>query len=105
MPGSLPTAYPDPLGSVPRARVDGEHDEIRADPSAEFQFCQLPVRPVDRSGASNTGKIVGFTAKTQIHKEQGLLHSQAVHVPDRSFNSNRKTSLVGSPSHEAHSCI
>ena len=43
VPGNLPTAYPDPLGPVPRTRVGGKHGKIGTYTSTGFQFCRLLV--------------------------------------------------------------
>ena len=80
----------------------GSKHEIRTGPSAGFQFCWLPVRPVDRSGFAHSREMVGSPAKTAVYQEQGKLHRQAIYVLDRPTYSNRETGLVRVPSHEAH---
>ena len=92
-----------PSWPVLRSGLGGQHAEIRADPSAGFQFCRLPVRPIDRSGLAHSRKMVDPPAEVTIAQDQGQLHSQTVHVFDRSTHSHRKAGLVRSPSYEAHS--
>ena len=46
--------------------------------------------------------MAGPKTKVTFCQEQGHLHSQTIHVPDRSSHSHRKTGLVRSPSHETH---
>ena len=46
--------------------------------------------------------MVGTPAKATLYQEQGKLHRQTVHVPDRFTYSQRKTGLVRSTSHETH---
>ena len=100
--GNLPTTYPDPLGPLPRVGLGSKHEEIGTDSSAGFQFRWLTVRPFDRSSTSHSEPVVFPEAKVGIHQRAGLLHSQAVHVSDRPVYSNRETSLVRVPPHEAH---
>ena len=102
MPGNLPTTYPDPLGTLPRVGLVSKHEEIGTDSSTGFQIRWLPVRPVDRSGLAHSGSVVYPEAKVKVHQGPELLHSQTVHVSDRSPHSDGETSLVRSPSHEAH---
>ena len=102
VPGNLPTTYPDPLGPLPRLGLGSKHEEIGTDFSTGFQYRQLPVRPVDRSGLAHSGLVVYPEAEVKIHQGPELLHSQTVLVSDRSPHSDGKTSLVRPPSHEAH---
>ena len=46
--------------------------------------------------------MVDPPTKVTVDQEQGQLHSQTIHVLDRSTHSHRETSLGTSPSHEAH---
>ena len=100
VPGNLPTTYPDPLGPVPRVGLDSKLREIGTDPAASFR--QLPVRSFDRSGLAHSGPVVFPAEEAQVHQGAKLLYSQTVHVPNRSSHSDRETSMVRSPSHEAH---
>ena len=102
MPGNLPTTYPDPLGSLPRVGLGSKHEEIGTDSSTGFQFRWLPVRPGDQSGLTHSGPVVYSEVEVKIHQGLELLHSQTVHVSDRSPHSDGETSLVRPPSHEAH---
>ena len=43
-----------------------------------------------------------LTLEVTVDQEQKQLHSQTIHVPDRLAHCHRETSLVRSPSHEAH---
>ena len=101
--GNLPTSYTDPLGPLPRVGLGSKHEEIGTDPSAGFQFHQLPVQPVDRSGFAHSGPVVYSETKVKVHPGPERLHSQTVHVTDRSAHGNGETGLVGLPSYEAHS--
>ena len=103
VPGNLPTTYPDPLGPVPRLGFGGKLRKIGTDPSAGFQFCRLPVRPVDRSGSAHSGQVDISAAKANFYQGPESLHSQTIHVSDRASNSNRETGVVRSPSHATHS--
>ena len=102
-PGNLPTTHRDPLGPMSRVWLGGKHAKIGTGSPTGFQLCRLPVRPVDRSGLTHSGPVVNFKAKGAIHQEPELLHRQAVHVSYRPSYGDRETSLVRSPSHEAHS--
>ena len=71
-------------------------------PVADFQFRQLPVQTVDRSGVTNSRKMVGTTTESPDYQEPGKLYSQTVHVPNGPVDSHRKTGLVRLPSYETH---
>ena len=47
-------------------------------------------------------RLSALRLKLKVHQGPELLHSQAVHVSDRSSHSDGKTGLVRSPPHEAH---
>ena len=66
VPGNLATTYPDPLGPMSRSRVGGKLEEIRVNTLTEFEFHQLPVRPVDRSGFAHSGEMVGPATKVMF---------------------------------------
>ena len=97
VPRNLPTAYPDPLGPMQRVRmVNMTKSELA--PQQDINFVGYRFNLL-------TGRVL-LTQDRWLalqHKEQGNLHSQAVHVPHRSFDSDRKTGFVGSPPPEAHS--
>ena len=101
-PGNVPTTHPEPLGPLPQTGLGSEHGEIRTNPSTGFQFCWLPVRPVDQSGFTNSRKMGKLASKIPLSQDSEDLHSQAVHVLDRTVDSHRKASVARSSSHEAH---
>ena len=82
--------------------LGSKHEEVRIDSSAGLQFHRLPVRPVDRSGLAHSGQVVCSETKVKVNQGPEPLHSQAVHVADRSTHSDRETNLVRLPPHEAH---
>ena len=79
VPGNLPTTYPDPLGPLPRVKVGGKH-EVKIDSPAGLQFRRLPVRPIDRSGLTHSGKVGYTPSETKVHQEPKQLHRQTIHV-------------------------
>ena len=101
VPGYLPTTYPDPLGPVPSIGVGSKYEEIRTDPSAVFQFRQLPVQPFWLVGYYQPKRDGWHCIRKSSLSRTGTL-SQTVHVPDRPSDSHKKTGLVRSPSHETH---
>ena len=103
VPGNLPTTYPDPFGPLSTVRLGSKHEEIRARTSANLQFRRLLIRSASRSSTTHSGPVDSSPGKVKFHQESEQLHSQTVHVPDRSAYSNRKASLVGTSSYEAHS--
>ena len=74
--------------------LGSKHEKIGTDSSTGFQFRWLPVRPVDRSGLAHSGPVVYPEAKVKIYQGPELLHSQTVHVSDRSPHSDGETSLL-----------
>ena len=82
--------------------MGGKHEEIRVDTTTGLQFRRLSVRPSDRLSPANSGKVASFTGETTFCQGQEILHSQAVHVSDRSSHSNREAGVLSSSSHETH---
>ena len=97
------TTYPDSLGPVPQFGLGSESEEIRINTSTGFQFCHLSVRPIDWSCLSHSGKVGYPSTETKVHQGLKPLHSQVIHVLDRTSYSNRETGMVRSSSHETHS--
>ena len=86
-----------------RVGLVGKHAKIRAGSPTGFQLRRLPVRPVDRLGLNHSGPLVNSETEGAVHQEPEFLHRQAAHVSYRPSDGDRETSLVRSPSHEAHS--
>ena len=63
--------------------MGSKYEEIRTNPSAGFQFCQLLVRSVD------------ITTETPVCQEMGKPYSQAVHVPDMPTDTHKNSSGAG----------
>ena len=101
-PGNMPTTHPDPLGPLLQTGLGSEHEEIRANPSTGLPFRRLPVRPVDRSGVTNSRKMGKLTSVAPLSQDSEYLHSQAIHVLDRTIHSHREASLVRSSPLESH---
>ena len=102
-PGNLPTAYLDPLGPMSRAGLTGKHAKVGTGSPTGLQLRRLPVRPVDRSGLTHSGPVDQSEREGSVHQSSELLHSSAVHVPDRPYYCDRKAGLVRSSSYETHS--
>ena len=102
-PGNLPTTYPDPLGPLPTVRVGSKYDQIRTGSQTGLQFCRLPARPSHGSSSTHSRPVGNPLGEVEIHKEPTQLYGQTVHVSDRPSYSNRKASVLRSPSYEAHS--
>ena len=102
-PGNLPTAYPDPLGPVPRTTLGGKHGEIGTYVSTGFQFRRLLARSSVRSGFAHSGQMGHSSAETTVHQRQEKLLSQTVHVSNRTPYCNRETGMGRSPPHETRS--
>ena len=83
-PLNLSPAYTNSSQNVSGSRLAGEYRKIRTGTQTSLQLCRLPVRPQVRPGQT-TG-----------------LSGPAVHVPDRSASSHRKTSSPRPITHETH---
>ena len=103
MPGNVPTTYPDPLGPVSGSRVGSQSVQVGTGSTTGFQLCRLSFRPLSRSGQTHSGEVDSSVTEDQPSFGTGDLLGQAVHVPNRTFNSHRKASGVGRLTHEAYS--
>ena len=82
--------------------LGGKHGKVGVDPSTGFQLRRLPVQLEDRSGPADPGLVVCSLGKVTVPQEPEIMLSPTVHVSDRSSHGDGETSVVGSPSHEAH---
>ena len=103
LPFGLPTTYPDPLRPMSRSRVGSQSFKVRTGSTTGFQLCRLSFRPLSRSGQTHSGEVDSSVPKNQSSFGTGDLLGQAVHVPNRTFDSHRKASGIGTPAHEAYS--
>ena len=102
VPPSLSPAYPNPSTTVSRPWLAGEFRKIGTGTQGGFQLCGLPVRPQIRPGPTHTGPVAKPTGKDSVSAITTGLSGPAVHVPDRSLDSHRKTSSPRPVTHEAH---
>ena len=103
MPGNLPTSYPDPFGPLPLSGLGGQHGQVRTGTPTNLRLRRLSFRPISGVSQTNSGKVEESMSEAQPSPGTGMLHSQAVHVFNRPSDSNRKTSSLGTATHEAHS--
>ena len=101
-PGNVPTAYPDPVGPLPKVGLGSKYEEIRTGSPAGLQLHRLPVRPDKGSRVAHSGPVVGPPGKIKVHHVQGQLHGQTIYVPDRTSYCHGEASLAGPSSYEAH---
>ena len=85
-----------------RPWLAGEFRKIGTGTQGGFQLCGLPVRPQIRPGPTHTGPVAKPTGKDSVSAITTGLSGPAVHVPDRSLDSHRKTSSPRPVTHEAH---
>ena len=106
VPPSLSPAYPNLSTTVSRPWLAGEFRKIGTGTQGGFQLCGLPpwvtVRPQSRPGPTHTGPVAKPTGKDSGSAFTTGLPGPAVHVPDRSLDSHRKTSSPRPVTHEAH---
>ena len=102
VPPSLSPAYPNLSTTVSRPWLAGEFRKIGTGTQGGFQLCGLPVRPQSRPGPTHTGPVAKPTGKDSGSAITTGLSGPAVHVPDRSLDSHRKTSSPRPVTHEAH---
>ena len=98
----MPTAYPDPVGPLPKAGLGSKSEEIRTGSPAGFQFRRLPFRSDKGSRVTHSGPVDGPPGKIKVHHVQGQLHGQTIHVPGRPSYGHGEASLAGPSSHETN---
>ena len=103
MPGNVPTTYPDPLGPMSRSRVGSRSLQVGTGSTTGFQLCRLSFRPLSRSGQTHSGEVDTSDTENQLSFGTEDLLGQSVHVPNRTSDSHRKASSVGTLAHEAYS--
>ena len=102
IPRNLSPAHPNPNQLVPGPRLAGEFREIRTGTQAGLRFCRLPVRPQVRPGQTDSGPVAKPSGPGTNASVSTGLSGPAVYVPDRSFNSHRKTGSPRPTTHETH---
>ena len=88
---------------MPGSRLVGEFGKIRTGAQTNLQLCRLPVRPQVRPGPTDTGPVAKCSREDTSTFVTTGLSGPAVHVPDRSADSHRKTSSLRPTTHETHS--
>ena len=83
-------------------RLASEFGKIRTGSKACLRLCRLPVRPPKWPSPAHTKEIADLTTETKGPFDPSGLSGWAVHVPDRSANSHRETSLPRQATHETH---
>ena len=77
---------------MPDVRLDTKLGKIRTGAQTNLQFRRLPVRPEGRPGPAYTGPVADPPGENLGSPVLTDLSGPAVHVPDWSANSHRKTS-------------
>ena len=102
IPRNLSPTHPNPNQNVPGPRLAGEFREIRAGTQTGLRLCGLPVRPQVRPGQTDPGPVAKPSGQDTSTPVTTDLSGPAVHVPDRSANSHRKTGSPRPTAHETH---
>ena len=100
VPRNVAMTYPDPFGPMPQFRMGGQSVKVRAGSPTDLQLCQLSNRPLSRSGQTHSGEVDSSVSENLGTRD---LLGQAVHAPNRTSDSHRKTGDVGMSSHETYS--
>ena len=103
IPPNLSPTYPNACQNMPGSSLVGEFGKIRTGTQTNLQLCRLPVRPQVRLGPTDTGPVAKSSRKDTSTFVATGLSGPAVHVPDRSADSHRKTSSPRPTTHETHS--
>ena len=102
IPANLSPTYPNPGQDVPGPRLAGKFREIRTGTQPGLRLCRLPVRPQVRPGQTDSGPVAKPSGQDTSTFVATGLSGPAVHVPDRSSNSHRKTGSPRPITHETH---
>ena len=102
IPANLSLTYPNPGQDVPGPRLAGKFREIRTGTQTGLRFRRLPVRPQVRPGQTDSGPVAKPSGQDTSTFVATGLSGPAVHVPDRSSNSHRKTVSPRPITHETH---
>ena len=102
IPANLSPTYPNPGEDVPDLRLAGKSGEIRTGTQTGLRLRRLPVRPPFRPGQTDSGPVEKPSGQDTRTLAATGLSGPAVHVPDRSANSHRKTGSPRPTTHETH---
>ena len=95
IPPSLSPAYSGTSKNLSETRLAGEHGEIRAGTQTGLRLCRLPVGSQMWPGLTDTGPVADPSAENTGSNLLTSLFGPAVHVLNRSANSQRsKYTLV-----------
>ena len=101
LPNLSPT-YTTSSPDVSRARLVGEFRKIRTGTQTGLRLRRLPVQPQVRPGQTDPVPVAEPTGQNPYTSVTTGLSGPAVHVPDRSPNSHRKTGSLRPTSYETH---
>ena len=102
IPANLSPTYPNPGQDVPEPRLAGKFREIRTGTQTGLRLRRLPVRPQVWPGQTDSGPVEKPSGQDTSTFVATGLSGPAVHVPDRSSNSHRKTGSPRPTTHETH---
>ena len=102
IPRNLSPAHPNSHQNVPGPRLAGEFGKIRTGTQTGLQFCRLPIRPQVRPGQTDSGPVAKPSGQSTDASVSTGLSGPAVYVPDRPFNSHRKTGSPRPTTHETY---
>ena len=102
IPANLSPTYPNPGQDVPEPRLAGKFREIRTGTQTGLRLRRLLVRPQVRPGQTDSGPVEKPSGQDTSTLVATSLSGLAVHDPDRSSNSHRKTGSPRPTTHETH---
>ena len=83
--------------------MGSQHEKVQTGTSTGFQLRRLPVRSPDGTDITHDRALGDVKGEAPLCQEQGLLHSQTVHVSHRPLDSHGEAGVVRSPPHKANS--
>ena len=98
----LPPGHPIPPVPLSGIGLGGEPTQIRVGTQAGIQICGLPIRPLTRTGQTNSEPLGVDSPEGAIYHGQTKVSSQELHVTNRPTYSNRKTGAPGETPSETH---
>ena len=102
-PGNVSPTYPVPYGAMPGPGLDCQPTKVRSYTSTSLQLSWLLIRPKERTRQAYSRGMGSPELKDRNPHKTETVHSETIHVSNRSSHCHQKAGFLWTSAHEVHS--
>ena len=102
-PGNVSPTYPVLYGAMPGPGLDCQPTKVRSCTSISLQLSWLLIRPKERTRQAHSRGMGSPELKDRNPHKTETVHSETIHVSNRSSHYHQKAGFLWTSAHEAHS--